>query len=332
MENSRLDYLFQRYLDGACSINEEQELLDFITTHNSPELRLWMEALWNKSAITLSAEKADKIVDEILEKSRALPVRKERTNALWLKVAATVTLIALTASVYYWQGRSQHQLLVTEVPARVPDDLRFIKLPDGSSVILNKGSFLNFPKSFDALASREVHLTGEAFFDIKHDASKPFIVHTGKLKTTVLGTAFNVKAYPDQNDITVTVTRGKVSVANEAKVIGIITPEQQITFHKASKQADQQNVRSKNVVAWVEKDILFDDVSMEDAARMLKDRFHVQINFANEKIMNCRFTATFIKGEDLQQILDVICEFNQATYTTDEAGNIEIYGSGCAPL
>jgi ferric-dicitrate binding protein FerR (iron transport regulator) len=206
---------------------------------------------------------------------------------------------------------------------------QFIRLPDGSTVLLNTGSTLDYGVAFNDNNLREVHLKGEAFFNIRHDARRPFVVHTGAISTTVLGTAFNVKAYPEQGDITVTVSRGKVKVSNDSRVLGIITPNQQITFHKQTLTAAQQAVKSSDVTAWVTKDIYFEDVSMADAMLQLQERFGVTIQFDNEQARACRFTATFVEGEDLYQILDVICEFNKAKYRTSASGVIAIYGDGC---
>lgn len=247
-----------------------------------------------------------------------------------MKVAASLMLILLF-------GVGSYRIFISDQPDSSAKEVagyntghQFIRLPDGSTALLNEGSTLRYPDSFSGKSSREVSLIGEAFFDIQHDPTKPFVVHTGKLSTTVLGTSFNVKAY-ENDDITVTVTRGKVKVSDDTKVLGIITPDQQITFFKNTQQAQQQVVKASEIVAWADKDIYFDDVSMLEAIKRLEDRFHVQIIFENEKIKDCRFTATFLKGEDLSQILDVICEFNHVTYTKDDSGNIEISGNGCSP-
>src|SRR5688572_8298430 len=108
-------------------------------------------------------------------------------------------------------------------------DPQFLRLPDGSTVLLNEGSKLEYPITFSG-DTREVFLQGEGYFDIQHNPSKPFVVKTANVTTTVLGTAFNVKAFPSEKHITVTVTRGKVKVSKDEKVLGVITHDQQITI------------------------------------------------------------------------------------------------------
>jgi ferric-dicitrate binding protein FerR (iron transport regulator) len=204
-----------------------------------------------------------------------------------------------------------------------------IVLPDGSTVVLNHSSELQYATTFDGLATREVYLKGEGFFDVKHDASKPFIVHTGALNTTVLGTAFNIKAYQGEKRITVTVTRGKVKVGDGDKTLGVITHDEQITFYPESNEAARKEVNASKVIAWQEGNIYFDDITIEAAVQQLEERFGVNIAWSTEKLKDCRFTASFIMGESLEEIIQVICEFNQSTYKKDADGNFTIEGEGC---
>jgi transmembrane sensor len=326
MNNTRLQVLFQRYQQNACTSEEEKELFELLNQSDNPEANRLLQELWNSPSHNLSEERSEEMLNSILsDDNKVISIQPKKF--VWLKAAAAAAIIVMIGFGAY-QFTDQLTTPSVERTAQVNQQPKFIRLPDGSKVILNNNSKLEFPESFSDQDVREVHLTGEAYFDIQHDA-KPFIVHTGKISTTVLGTAFNVKAYPDQNDVTVTVTRGKVKVSNQIKVLGILSPDDQITFNKNDEHVELQAVRSKEAVAWTEKDIFFDDVSMVEAADELSQRFDVAIHFKNENIKACRFTATFVRGEDLRQILDVICEFNQAKYKVTEAGDIEVSGDGC---
>ena len=330
MDNVRLTYLFQRYLSGTCSSEEESELMRYITENDNAQVNSLLNTVWSSPSDELSPEQQERILRQILSHGKISGAHKQN-NFTWLKIAASIVLIMLCGfGLYQFFSSDQPDSSIREI-AEHTSTHQFIKLPDGSTALLNEGSTLKYSDSFSGQASREVSLIGEAFFDIKHDPTKPFVVHTGKLSTTVLGTSFNVKAYADDDDITITVTRGKVKVSDDKKVLGVITPDQQIKFLKNTQQAQQQVVNASEVVAWTDKDIYFDDVSMTEAINRLEDRFHVEITFENEKIKDCRFTATFLKGEDLIQILDVICEFNRVKYVKDNSGNIEISGNGCSP-
>lgn len=330
MDNSRLEFLFKRYLDGRTTPQETQELIQHICDNDNRQAKALLDELWNNPTEKLPTEKAERILDSIIsEQKNITSFRRKQDFLRWAKIAAVVSVFALCIAALYVTLFSSHDNLR---PTAITQSTQHqqLTLPDGSTVILNASSTLEYPDSFSDEPTRTVRLTGEAFFNIVHNAAKPFVVQTGTLTTTVLGTAFNVKAYPNENDITITVTRGKVRVNDASILLGVLNPDEQITFFKASRQTKQQVVESKETIAWTDNDIYFDDISIEDAARKLEQRFHVKIRFANDQVKTCRFTATFISGEDLQQILKVICEFNGATFEKGPDGEIKIDGAGCS--
>lgn len=332
MDSARFTFLFHRYINQTCTEEEKREFLRLV---NEPaydvQMRDLMSGLWDslQREQKLSEATADQILEKILAPGKkVIPLHK--SFSAWSKVAAIVTLVVLCVGALYYGAGSQPEKQIAESeggPAVLEHQV--IKLPDGSVVFLNAGSSLKYPESFDDKANREVFLQGEGYFDVQHDPHKAFIVHTGNLRTTVLGTAFNIKAYPQDKNITVTVTRGKVKVSDDTKLFGIITPDQQITFDKNHQEVNQQKVDSRSAIAWADKDLFFDDITVAEAVGQLEQRFQVKVGFGNEKLKDCRFTATFVRGEDLEQILTVICEFNGSSFSRDAEGNIRIEGIGC---
>ena len=153
-------------------------------------------------------------------------------------------------------------------------------------------------------------------------------MHTGKIKTTVLGTAFNINAYDKSRDVVVTVTRGKVMVQDETKTLGILVPNQQVVVNKMQMKSQVIPVLAKSAIEWQEKDLFFDEVTMEEAAHKLSTYFNVKISFANDASKDCRFTGTFLRGERLEEILKVITSFNHIEYQK-KAGEIVLSGKGC---
>jgi transmembrane sensor len=208
------------------------------------------------------------------------------------------------------------------------DQKREIILSDGSKIMVNAGATFKYPKTFDG-KTREVYLTGEAYFDIKHDSSKPFIVHTGKVITMVLGTAFDIKADQASEAIVVTVTRGKVSVSDGSRLIGYITPGRQISYDVKKQEHIERAADITEVLSWQDTEIHFDDITFGEAVKDLQVRFKVNIAFANDKIKNCRFTGAALKGRNINQILKVICAFNNATFRYEKTDSIIIEGKGC---
>ncbi|HLT75030.1 MAG TPA: FecR domain-containing protein [Ohtaekwangia sp.] len=337
MDGARFKVLFQRYIDNSCTEAEKAEFWQMVESfQHDDSLAAMMDSLWQSTTLDkrLPREKADEILNEILSGAPVIPMRntgRKDVRRWYAAAAVTAILSASIFGLYQLNSRDVQPQVATAVNARVavPDnEHRLIQLPDGSTVILNAGSTLDYPPSFNDQSTREVKLVGEGYFDIRHDPAKPFIVHTGTLRTTVLGTAFNIRAYAADNDITVTVTRGKVRVSDEEKEIGILTPDQQITFNGKNKKSEQQQVNSKSAVAWAENDIFFNEITVGEAVKRLEERFGVSILFENTGLRECRFTATFVHNEDLNQILEVICEFNNASFTRRD-GAIVIKGEGC---
>jgi transmembrane sensor len=218
------------------------------------------------------------------------------------------------------------------------ENKKIIHLPDGSMVILNKHSLLRYEGAGvggslrDGAAgrpgAREVTLNGEAYFDIVHRMENAFVVHTGKIVTRVLGTAFNIRAYSAESSIEVTVDHGKVQVLKGAANMGMLSDKQQMSFDRGTESYHEQRVSLKPVMAWKPVEISFDDITMEEAARRIGERFKVGFSFVNPALKQCRITATFYMEDDLDQIMTVICGVNQSKFDIKE-GTVTIDGKGC---
>lgn len=328
--------MFQKYADKSCTREEYAEFMNVINTESSTEeLDFILNLEWEQGFADqiLDRQKADEIFNQVLISDQTKGKRFSLKFS-WA-AAAAVVLIGLLV-IFSQRYRHPEQLQVTAAlkdehrpveQITSTDEHRQVRLPDGSIVILNRKSILTFSGGFSD-RKREVTLRGEGYFDIKHDASRPFIVHTGKIKTTVLGTAFNISAYDQDQRVIVSVTRGKVMVQDEQKTLGVLVPDQQIVFNKVQNNAVLAKVQAKQVVEWQEKDLFFDDVTMLEAAEILSKRFNIKISFVNEDTKPCRFTATFLKGEKLDEILQIITAFNHAEYKL-KSGEILISGRGC---
>jgi ferric-dicitrate binding protein FerR (iron transport regulator) len=329
MDSSRLTFLFYRYVENTCTEAERTEFFQMIEDPaNADRIKPLMDALWQEvPARPLPDGRSERIIERILETNSPHVKSASAISYPWLKIAAALAFVALCTGWLFLKTTKDRSRTAFET-AVDSNEPRYMLLPDGSSVILNAGSTLEFPQSFNEKV-REVYLVGEGYFDITHDPSREFIVHTGKLKTTVLGTAFNIQAYSGQENITVTVTRGKVKVSDDNKDFGIVNPNEQITFDRGHNYKRQLIADSHTVTAWMEKDVYFNDVTLEQVVDQLEKRFGKEIEIANDGIKNCRLTATFIKGEDIEQILRIICEFNGATVEKNLSGIFEIKGGEC---
>lgn len=252
-------------------------------------------------------------------------------NYTWIGYAAAF-LIILAAGFFLNKPARQStapqlsQIKTTPAAAK-KDTHKWIKLPDGSSVQLNNDSHLDYPESFAGNNTREVTLTGEAYFDVKHDQKHPFIIHTGKIRTTVLGTAFNISAYKASSGVVVTVTRGKVMVQDGKKTLAILIPNQQFAWNNNS-QAVKADVNAEKITAWKNTDIIMDDITLADAAQIITERYGMKVRFSNDKVKNCRFTAAFLNSNEIGQVLHVLSDITGASLTLKN-NSITIDGPGC---
>lgn len=334
MENP-IKQLFVNFILNRCNPAEIAQVQDLVKIGGYEQE--WREALEETELEFANAEHSDlninesgifKRVNDTIGKKASLKVRR---NNIWI-AAAAVVLLMMSIGLWLMNPMDEaHEIagLKKEKPGLKNDSARkWIKLPDGSSVQLNQNSHLEYPDSFDGKKMREVSLIGEAYFDIKHDTKHPFVIHTGKIKTTVLGTAFNINAYDINRAVTVTVTRGKVRVEDEKRILAILTPDQQLAWNDKLPESIKTKVNATEIVEWKKQDLIMDDLSLDEAAQMIAERYGVKIQFNNDRVKSCRFTAAFLNRNDINQVLSVISDITGATLTLKD-NRVTIDGPGC---
>ncbi|OIN57298.1 FecR family protein [Arsenicibacter rosenii] len=281
-------------------------------------------------------------------------VRPNRSG-MWLRVAATVTLIAGLGGWFYWYGTDARspvagfkQMAAQQAGGvkEVTNDEeapKQVQLPDGSQVTLKKGSRISFPAMFGP-QERSVFLVGEAFFDIVRRPKHPFLVYTNRLTTKVLGTSFTVRAYEGDKAARVIVRTGKVSVfttgpGNQPGAIDtenpavILTPNQQVTLE--DKQLKRTLVSDpvpvlKPVAAAEEaavKAMFFDRTPVVSIFKKLESTYGIMINYDADLLSGCELTAEF-SNESFFDRLDLICRATDSRFEVIDA-QIVIYSKGC---
>ena len=213
---------------------------------------------------------------------------------------------------------------------------QLIVLPDSTKVTLEPESKLKFSTAFNK-TEREVCLEGEAFFEVSHNANLPFLVYANEVTTKVLGTSFIVKAIEREQEITVVVKTGKVTVytnRNEAKkslpAEGIIlTPNQQIVYDKKEKEISKMLVKAPKVILPEEevRRMRFEEVPVTEIFKALEKAYGVDIEFDEAIFSSCELT-TVISSDDIYSRLNIICDAIGTSYTLKE-DRIVIKSSGC---
>lgn len=203
-------------------------------------------------------------------------------------------------------------------------------LPDGSKVWLNAGSKMTYDKNY-GIDLREINLTGEAYFDVVKNADKPFIIHAGKVNIRVLGTAFNVRCYPDEKNTETSLVRGSLEITmSDSKEKYILKPNEKLIVNNnlamPAKDSDPVNKKSFDVpeneielsslsrlqqdnsiieTSWVNNRLVFKSETFEEVALKMERWYAVSIAIKEGKLKTKRFTGVF-ENETVSEALDAI--------------------------
>jgi len=192
-----------------------------------------------------------------------------------------------------------------------------MKLPDGSSVKMNAGSRMVYPSVFGS-KNREVKIEGEIFFDIEQDKSKPFIVNVDNLKIKVIGTNFNVKAYEEDNNIKITLRKGKIAIGMDKDSDFLeLVPGEQVLYDKEKNVFTKTKVNVEPVISWLKGDLQFTRTPLRQIANDLERKFNVKITIGSDKLQNMLFTGDFVRNENLEQILNIMIADRAIKYKID---------------
>lgn len=188
-----------------------------------------------------------------------------------------------------------------------------VTLSDGTEVTLNSESTLSYPADFRG-NERVVHLKGEAYFKVTKNAHKPFIVKTDYLQTKVLGTGFNVKAYPDSKPH-ITLIEGSVMVKlNKNNAVVKLNPGEDVSLIN-DNTLNVESVDTRRYTSWTNGYFFFDDASLEDIMRELGRWYNVNVEFVNSKAMNYHFNFWVDRSKDIKEALDLLHEINKVNFT-----------------
>lgn len=313
MLHQRFEYLLAKELSDQLTVEEAAELKDLL--ESSSELKAEYQLLhqyWNRKET--SSERDKDLFNKVLSKieSPAAP-KKLIPSFLWRLTAAAAVLVLVSLAFWFYQMAWNPDQEVSTA-----NQQRTWVLEDGTSVTLNAASSLTYPKTFDSL-TREVYLVGEAFFKVAKDEKRPFIVRTLHAHLKVLGTSFNLRAYPDENKTETSLIEGaiEVSLKGEAGKTVRLQPSEKLTIYNsvAKEVAPSKQIIERSSISffhpkdtlsietsWLDNKLVFKDTSFEELARTLERKYGVEIEFQGKRAPALRFNAVFEK-EDIGQIL-----------------------------
>lgn len=291
-----------------------------------------------------SSKEIDDGIRQILADTYSAPVKVKLWHSRWLRIAASLLIICgigwlipnnkFSLKIKQEIGSVGKKKTIHSNKGTSPSSFT---LSDGSKITLGPHSEIQYSTDFGN-SKREVYLNGEAFFEVVKDAKRPFWVVTGKLITKVIGTSFNIKAYDSDNDISVSVRTGKVTVAKQNSGYAkehslsaeiVLLPNQKAVFSREQeslvKTLVDQPIQINQIP--VSTDFVFEETKIADVYAVLERYYGVNITFDPELMAYCTITAD-LREESLYEKLDLICEIIQAKYKITD-GQIVIYGLGC---
>ncbi len=328
MNTAELRALVERYLSGGATEAEKRALQRWYES-NFDEFIMDAETREGKESDLPGMRMMEKIrqripaVDHYM-KGRAIASRR-RTWHIAASFAGVLVIMGILCFQLFrsYYPKSGRYIFVSNPAGSIRD----LYLPDSTHVWLNAGSTMKYPDHFNN--ERSVELNGEAYFNVAHHAGKPFRVQSGKLKTRVLGTSFNVKAYASDDRMDVAVERGKVAVSDGKISWVTLKPGQQLSYSTSSGKTVTGGADLQSILAWRTGELRFNAMRLEDIASILERRYNVKINFAGPKLRDFVYSASFGNTVKLNDVLMMLCSVNRIEYKySPDAAMITFSGKG----
>lgn len=281
---------FERYLSGKSSEDEKKRITKWMDENRddspkSEEENLILENTWLKLEDNIFSEEQTII---------RFKKRKGSTLRTFYQVAACFALFITGIWLYYSDVdrtniSTAESLQVVQTRAA---ERKVIKLSDGSKVTLNSESELRFPTSFTK-EDRVVNLKGEAFFEVSSDKHRPFIIHTDSSTTKVLGTKFNLKAYPNDDRVELAVSEGRVLFGRPGDINQVELKQGmlgRLTHHRPVVAEDDKQLIASS---WKEDVLSFNNTRLDEVIKVLKRRYNQNIQITNPDLSSVTITGEY---------------------------------------
>jgi ferric-dicitrate binding protein FerR (iron transport regulator) len=327
------------------SPQEIDEILQrFLNNESTPAEKEMVEQWFN--AIEKEEKPLTPATRQALQKKlwSSLPIERpspQHRYGYWARIAASLLLLAV-CSFYVVQhfiipapgGQTVANMTLDRVVVTSGDAEKRVTLSDSSVVTLKPHSEIRFPSVFGD--KREVSLSGEALFEVARNVHRPFLVYANEVTTRVLGTSFVIKAYARDQEVTVAVKTGKVSVytaqrdsgaANKQEII--LTPNQQIVYHRNESQTEKMLVSDpQTVLQQPAQKLSYANVPVTTIFRELEERYGIPIQFDAQVLSGCTLIYADLTDEDFYGQIEIICNALGARYKKS-ASSIVIEAEGC---
>lgn len=308
------------------SIKEKREMLDRMD--NDDELRREFFALQNLNALTTlipnngeDTTKATKV--HLLKFKRKVRIKLIVKSLHAVSRYAAIALIAVIATMFISLRSKSNTVTIRYEEFSIPAGQHAtVTLHDGTRVWLNARSTLRYPNVFTD--TREVELTGEAFFDVAEKKDKPFTVNVAGMKVSATGTQFNVFAYGDNSNFTASLIEGTIEVSDKAGTQKPIELKKDEYAAWRNGKLIRDSLINKDFLLWKEGIYAFDDVPFSDIVSKLELYYDVKIIVRNDNLGKYRFTGKFRQRDGITSVLRAMQIVNRFNFIKDDETNIII--------
>ena len=335
------DALLSKFLSGEASATEADQVRRWLTDPTNQREFTRFERLWNAAGAInrpdmVNTEAAWQRVRTQMHRPTqsttetiVRPVFGSPKRSNWFvygRIAAVLALAVLTGmSVWQLTRPCESQQVVRFQYRTTTTGTQRLTLPDGSRVLLNRNSRLTYPAHF-ADSSRDVVLTGEAFFEVVPNPTHPFQVRAGHTVVRVLGTSFNVRAVGDSVRVAVRTGRVQLSAPRQAVVL---TPNQQATYFAPADTIRRTMRLDMNRLAYQTGRLSFANASLAEVVQTLREVYNIDIRLNNPALGQCRLTADF-GDEPVNAVLAVVAETLSLSVRRDGDARVRVLtGTGC---
>ena len=301
--------------DGNISQDEEKALNEWIdSSTTNKQVYFQIKELWYHKQDQTNNSQAIAAYDKLINRIKFAEVVQSQTRVQrislqvnqFVKYAAIIFFfLSFSFLSYYYvtEENSKNEFCTISVPKGNKSE---IVLPDGSKIWLNNNSKLVYPKKFNK-SEREVELIGEGYFEVQRNTKIPFIVKTSDVSIKVLGTKFNISAYPNDKFIETTLISGKVTVqSNEnPEVVSTLNPGESMTFDKLNNQTAITPVDTKFYTYWMKGEFVFRDEKFEILAKRIERIYNVEIIFEDQTLKEKTYTGDFKVDDNIYSILEI---------------------------
>lgn len=318
----QLKHIIQKYSAGKLTLKEQIELSEQLADHQNREAEQILHNDWKLALESnlIPNRNLKPILDKIHHRIRLNETNKViRLNFMqhFQRIAAILIFPLLLSflAYFYFQDKPTATTSFAEIECPMGVRTKF-QLPDGSTGYLNSGSRLKYPVQFNG--ERKVELSGEAFFDVVHNAEIPFHVNTRNLDIKVLGTTFNVIANEDEQTEEIVLQTGKVDVSSRnGKQLAVLSPNEQLTLDIEKRTFTKNQVEAAQYTTWKEGKLAFRNENMQQVARRLSRWYNAEVVVDDRLLDNYTFHATFI-DEPLDEVLKLLSITTPLSYKEEK--------------